>query len=78
MAQIGMPVEYTPTANGGGNPASVSRIDGSGNVTAVFWPHGGTPQWQEALDVVRDDDLATNNSWRPVIYTGSVTVKSGV
>lgn len=79
MAQIGMPVEYTFLVGEGSSPALVSNVDGSGNVTQVLWPKGGSPQWQvSASGLVRDDTQETANSWKAVTFTGTVSIESGV
>lgn len=79
IVQIGMVVQYTETGSGGTIfPAFVDQIT-SGVPTRLFYPKGGTPQWQDTPPgLIRDDTLATANSWAPISYMGTVTIQSGV
>lgn len=81
MAQIGMPVEYLASVSATPVPATVYGVDGTtGTVTQVlYYKPASNPEWGiSGAGLVRDDTLQTGNSWRPVVYSGTVTIESGV
>lgn len=83
-AQVGMPVEYAPTGNwpsASSVPALVYVIDGTTHdvMQVLYYKPASNPEWGiSPSGLVRDDTLQAANSWRPVVYEGTVTIESGV